>query len=140
MIQKTLKVNGGKMATYHTNRRIKWDDFGMAHHANGRTAFSLGIAYHANGRTAYSLGVAYHDNGRTAHSLGVAYHANGRTAYSLGVAYHDNGRTAYSLGSFYDKAGKIIPGKSTFSVTLGPGIVMHLIPNFKITVYDRKIS
>ncbi|HYG40887.1 MAG TPA: YadA-like family protein [Cytophagales bacterium] len=138
LMQQLIKNYLIMSTTYHSNGRVKWS-LGSAYHENGRTAFSLGTAYHENGRTAFSLGTAYHDNGRTALSLGTAYHSNGRTAFSLGTAYHSNGRTAFSLGTFYDENGRVVDNKS-FSIGLGRGIQMQIIPTIKITVYGRKIN
>ncbi|MNK96495.1 hypothetical protein D3C87_1167780 [compost metagenome] len=100
----------------------------------------MSTTYHSNGRVKWSMGSAYHANGRVAYSMGSAYHDNGQLAYSLGTAYHSNGTIAYtSLGkTFYDKDGKITNNKS-FSIGLGNGILMQIIPNVKITVYGKKI-
>jgi hypothetical protein len=87
----------------------------------------------------------YHSNGKIKWNdlTGKAYHNNGKTAYNklTGTAYHDNGKTAYNklTNSFYDNNGRKVDNLS-MSISLGKGIVMTLVPNFKISVYGRKIT
>lgn len=73
--------------------------------------------------------------------MATTYHENGKIKWSdSGTAYHDNGKIAYSSsGTFYDSNGKIVK-KSSFSISLGKGITLNIIPNIKITVYGRKIN
>lgn len=99
----------------------------------------MGTTYHSNKKTKWidSTNTAYHDNGKTAYigSTGTAYHDNGKTAYikSTGTAY------IASTNTFYDSDGKRVD-KASFSISLGKGITLNIIPNIKVTVYGRKIS
>ncbi len=92
----------------------------------------MGSTYHANKKIKWNAvsGSAYHDNGK------VAYNSVSKSAY------HDNGKVAYNsiTKKFYDEKGSVIE-KSTFSISLGKGIRMQILPNpVKIVVYDRKIA
>lgn len=94
--------------------------------------------YHKNTMIKWSdSNMAY--NGMIAYSSGTAYHANGLIAYSFGIAYHDNGLIAFSSGVFYNSNGRIVDNKS-FSIGLGRGIDLEIIPSIKITVYGRRIN
>lgn len=57
-------------------------------------------------------------------------------------SYHSNGTTKWNdLGKSYDARGVLIKKDSfDFSFSIGTGISLHLIPNFKLAVYDRKIT
>lgn len=68
------------------------------------------------------------------------YHTNKKIKWSdTGNAFHDNGKQAYYASSqkFYDSNGKLVD-KASFSISLGKGIVLHLIPNFKITNTEER--
>ena len=74
-----------------------------------------------------------------------SYHSNGTTKWNdlTGNAFHDNGVQAFNklTGKSYDARGVLIKKEYfDFSINTGTGISVHLIPNFKVTVYDRKIT
>jgi hypothetical protein len=96
-------------------------------------------------RSVYFTGNAFHNNGVLAYSklTGNAFHNNGILAYSklTGNAFHNNGVLAYSklTGKYFDNRG-IQKQSESFSYSLGPGIVIQILPNCKVIVYERKIN
>jgi hypothetical protein len=135
--------------TYHFNRKIQWDRQGNAYHGNGKMAFqvSTGNAYHDNGKIAYqaSSGNTYHANGRSAYQVqsGRSFHDNGQPAadpYS-GNAFHHNGRMAYeaAANTYFNPDGVQVP-QFPLKLRIGVGIELQVLPEYRVTVYGRKIN
>lgn len=71
------------------------------------------------------------------------HHSNGTIKWNelTGNAFHNNGVQAFNklTGMFYDSIG-VIEKKENLSFRIGTGISMQILPNLKITVYDRKVD
>ena len=119
------------------------------YHENGVEAFNpmLNIAYHYNGGIAYDelSKSTYHDNKIKAYDahLKQVYHKNGTIAYDSLTknAYHENKVIAYDglLKQFYDTNG-FKSNAYSFSISLGKGIKLNILPTLKIEVYGTIIN
>lgn len=138
-----------KENTFHHPKQLQWSKFGEAYHANGVQAFypDSGIAFHANGKQAYlpESGNIYCENGKAAYfpESGTAFYPSGEVALNdfTGIAYHENGRIAYHPKSkkFFDATAKVMETES-FSITIGIGFVLQLIPEIELQLYGVKVS